>query len=201
MNDVNKALADLGNIRAQMAASTRFMGFTPPVIALTGMLALALAAIQSNSEALVISLLWHWVVLGLLVGFMIVVDTIMRAKLAHQLLADKMLITALWHFAPALSVGGIIGLAVFTSAPTAADLLPGTWQMLIAVGVFAARPNLPRPMVWVAGFYLVTGTCSLFYCLWHRFDPWAMGLPFGLGQMLVAWVLYDDGKGARHGQN
>jgi hypothetical protein len=46
-------------------------------------------------------------------------------------------------------------------------------------------------MVGVAVFYLIAGAVCL--VLSHgeaALSPWAMGLPFGIGQLLVAAVLY-----------
>jgi len=49
-------------------------------------------------------------------------------------------------------------------------------------------------------FYLATGTLCLALAQGeHALSPWAMGLPFGVGQLLAALVLYwtlersDDG--------
>src|SRR5687767_13290445 len=47
LQDLNKALADIGSIRQQLAAGTMFRGFGPAVIAITGVLAAATATAQS----------------------------------------------------------------------------------------------------------------------------------------------------------
>jgi hypothetical protein len=98
---------------------------------------------------------------------------------------------ALEPLMPALLAGGIIAAVVLVSAREAAWLLPGLWQILFSLGIFASMPRLPRATVIVAVFYLLTGLL----CLLHaRGDsalaPWAMGLPFGLGQALAAGILY-----------
>lgn len=47
MSDLHKALADIGNIRLQLAAGTMFRGFGPSVMATTGLIALATALAQT----------------------------------------------------------------------------------------------------------------------------------------------------------
>jgi hypothetical protein len=75
--------------------------------------------------------------------------------------------------------------------PTAVPLLPGLWQVLFSLGIFASCRLLPRPTFWVGVFYLFTGLGSL---AWFpgdaALDPWVMGLPFGFGQLMAASILY-----------
>jgi hypothetical protein len=50
---------------------------------------------------------------------------------------------------------------------------------------------LPRPTFWVAVFYLGAGLTVL--AIPHgdaALSPWMMGVPFGVGQLLAAAVLY-----------
>ena len=47
MNDVEKALVNIANIREQLVAGTEFQGFRPAVIGLTGIMALVMASSQS----------------------------------------------------------------------------------------------------------------------------------------------------------
>jgi cyanate permease len=69
-------------------------------------------------------------------------------------------------------------------------MLPGLWQIIFSLGIFAASRTLPRPIVVVGAWYLVCGLCCLAWARGeHAFSPWAMGLPFGLGQLFVAAVL------------
>ena len=47
MNDLNKAIGDISNIRRQVARSTEFRGYGPATLAATGLFALAAAAAQA----------------------------------------------------------------------------------------------------------------------------------------------------------
>ena len=70
-------------------------------------------------------------------------------------------------------------------------MLPGLWQVLFSLGIFASCRLLPRATFGVAVFYLASGlTCLALARGEAAFSPWAMGLPFGVGQLLAAAVLY-----------
>ena len=70
-------------------------------------------------------------------------------------------------------------------------MLPGLWQILFSLGIFASCRLLPRAIFGVAVFYLASGLACLALARGElAFSPWAMGLPFGTGQLLAAAVLY-----------
>jgi len=51
--------------------------------------------------------------------------------------------------------------------------------------------SVPRPMFAAGVWYLATGLAALAFANGvHAFSPWAMALPFGIGQLLVALVLF-----------
>jgi hypothetical protein len=98
---------------------------------------------------------------------------------------------AVEQFLPGLVAGVLVTFVLVGFVPSSAGLLPGLWQVLFSLGVFASARLLPRATFWVAVFYLCTGIC----CLALSSDavalsPWAMGLPFGAGQLFSAAVLY-----------
>jgi hypothetical protein len=56
--------------------------------------------------------------------------------------------------------------------------------------VFASCRFLPRQTKLVGIWYLVAGlTCLVVESGTKSFSPWTMGVPFGVGQLLVAGVL------------
>ena len=77
------------------------------------------------------------------------------------------------------------------TAPDALWLLPGIWQILFSLGIFASYRLLPRATFGVALFYLVAGVVCLATARGNgALSPWAMGIPFGFGQLYAAAVLY-----------
>jgi hypothetical protein len=186
-----------------LAASTRFQGFAPAIVAVTGGLALALAVYQTTGAepaGAVRLAVMQWIALAVISTALIGTEAVIRARRFHRAMADTMVTTTLRQFLPAGVAGAIVGIIILTRAPEHAWALPGVWQLLIAVGICAALANLPRQMAWAAGWYFLAGAASLFWMsATSSFSPWSMGLPFGVGQMLVALLLHLAAKDRRHG--
>ena len=63
--------------------------------------------------------------------------------------------------------------------------------MFYSLGIFATCRLLPRPMFAVAVFYAASGLTTLAAAQGEwAMNPLAMGIPFGLGQLFAAAVLY-----------
>lgn len=203
MTDIESALSDISRIRDQLAASTRFQGFTPMMVGFTGCLAVGLATLQSVRLDLCedpILFFAAWILLALICACLIATDAILRARRLHRAMADTMLNTTLRHFLPVCAAGGILAFILLTRAPQTAWALPGLWQILVSMGVFAALTNLPRRTVIVAGWYFLCGALSLTLASGNELaSPWMMGLPFGFGQLLAALVFHDACKRGTHG--
>ena len=69
-------------------------------------------------------------------------------------------------------------------------LLPGLWQMLVALGLFASTRFLPRQVALVGAWYFVAGASVLMLAGTRMLSPWAMGVPFGVGQFLLAAIFH-----------
>ncbi len=194
MRDVHRALAEIQSVRGYMARCLEFRGYGPLTLALTGMLALAVASVQAL-----------WLVdprhefprfLALWVGAagasltLIAVETIARARRLHSALAMQMVYSAVEQFLPAIVTGILLTAVLMRTAPQNLWMLPGLWQLLFSLGVFASCRFLPRATFWVGVWYLATGmTClALGRGAW-AFSPWEMGIPFGIGHLMVAGVL------------
>jgi hypothetical protein len=79
-------------------------------------------------------------------------------------------------------------------------MLPGLWQIIFSLGFLASCRVLPRAMFAVGAWYLAAGLASLAFAnAEHAFSPWAMALPFGLGQLMMAGILYRSGT--RHAED
>jgi hypothetical protein len=75
-------------------------------------------------------------------------------------------------------------------APQSLWMLPGLWQVIFSLGVFSSCQFLPRPMFAVGVWYLAAGLiCLALGGADWAFSPWTMGVPFGVGQLLVAAFL------------
>jgi hypothetical protein len=98
---------------------------------------------------------------------------------------------AVGQFLPSVVAGGLVTLAIAQEATACSWMLPGLWSIFFSLGIFASYRLLPKATFWVGVYYLLAGVLCL---VWAKddfaFSPWAMGLPFGFGQLLSAAILY-----------
>jgi hypothetical protein len=195
MQDLKRALADIGDIRQQMASGMLFRGFGPAVMACSGLLALATAAAQTAWFAEVSRdpavFFGAWIATALLSCGLIGFEMVARTRRHHGGLADEMIINAVEHFLPAGAAGVVIGVVLMRFAPQTVWMLPGLWAILVGVGLFASVRFLPR-MVGLAGawYFLAGMTVLIVAARTESLIPWAMGVPFGLGQLVLAGILH-----------
>lgn len=194
MGELEKALGDISSIRRQMADTTVFRGYGPATLAATSALAAAAAELQAfvvhDPWRQVRLYLWIWgsaAVLGAALGAAGVVS---RTRRMHSGLSNEMLGMAVDQFLPSLGVGVLLGIVLIRCAPAALWMLPGLLQIVFSLGVFSSCRFLPRPMQAAAAWYLLTGLACLALGDARAFSPWAMGLPFAGGQLLIAAILF-----------
>jgi hypothetical protein len=195
MRDLDKALADILAIRSQIAAGTAFRGYGPAAVAATGGLALITAFGQAvwldDPTAKPLAFFAGWIAAALASAVIIGVEMRARSRRHHSGLADAMVRQAIEQFLPAGVAGAILGLALAKFAPEALWMLPGLWQILVSLGVFASVRMLPRTVVIGGAWYFVAGFVVLMLTSQdHALSPWTMGLPFVIGQFLMAAILH-----------
>jgi fumarate reductase subunit D len=195
MQDLDKALADITAIRSQMARGTEFRGYGPATIAATGLLAIGAAAVQAlwvpDPTHEVLLYLALWIATALICVVLIGIEMVARTRRIHRGLADEMIHAATEQFIPAGVAGVLLTVVLYRFAPDELWMLPGLWQIVFSLGLFAACRSLPRPMFAAAVWYLATGLASLAFAnRAQAFSPLAMAVPYGIGQLYVAAVLY-----------
>jgi hypothetical protein len=194
MQDLHRALADISAIRDQMARGTVFRGYGPAALAATGLLALLAAVGQSylidDPVHDIAAYLAVWIATAALAVLIVGSEAIRRSRRIHDGLADDMLRAAAEQFLPAAVAGVLLTSVLVRTAEATLWMLPGLWQVLFSLGVFASCRSLPWPMIGVAIWYLAAGlTCLALANGADALSPWAMGLPFLVGQMLAAFLL------------
>jgi hypothetical protein len=177
-----------------VARGTQFRGYGPASVASSGVLALAVASAQAfwakDLGRDVTSFLAVWVATAAVSVVLSTLETIVRARRVHSGFASEMLQSALEQFLPATIVGLLLTGVLLLAAPTDLWMLPGLWELIFSLGVFASCRFLPRQMFGVGVWYLVCGlTCLMIEGGPRVLSPWEMGIPFGVGQLLVAAVL------------
>lgn len=193
MTELHRALSDIRSIRGQLARGMEFRGYGPSALAATGIAAWLAAFVQwSWLGALthdVHAYLAVWVPTAVICFSIIVVEAYLRATRLHAGLAPQMMRAALEQFLPPLSVGLLLTVIICTRAPGVCWMLPGLWQLIFSLGVFASCRLLPAPVFAVGLWYMACGLACLALGS-AALSPWAMGLPFGVGQLLVALALH-----------
>lgn len=200
MSNLDRALAEISAIRGQMARASEFRGYGPATFAITGLLALMTALGQSlwlkDPAGHVWAYLTLWIGLAGVSASIIGFEMVTRSRRLHSDLADEMIRAAVEQFLPAAAAGGLITLALIRFSPRSLPLLPGLWQIIFGLGVFASCRFLPRRLAAVGVWYLASGLVALALSNGpEAFSPWVMGLAFGVGQLLVAGLLH-HGLGA-----
>ena len=194
MSELHKALGDISSIRRQMAASTQFRGYGPATLALTGVIAMAAAGVQSawlhNPASHMRAYLGIWLATAVLGAAVAGVQVYTRTRRIHSGLSDEMIRTAVEQFLPAVAAGFLLTAALTLYVPDAVWMLPGLWQVIFSLGVFSSCRFLPRPMYLAGAWYLGTGLTCIAFGDGRALSPWTMGLAFGAGQLLVAGILF-----------
>ncbi len=197
MQDLDRALAEIGAIRSQLARGERFHGLGPTAFASTGVLAVLAALGQARwmPSPGITAFLALWLAVAAVSAGVIGLEMINRSRRMHSALADEMISAAVLQFLPAAGAGVLLTAVLFRFAPQCLWMTPGLWQITFGLGVFASCRFLPRGLLLVGGWYVASGLACLAYAQGpHALSAWTMGGPFGIGQILVAAVLRFSGE-------
>ena len=196
MSELRQALAEINAIRTQVARDTQFRGYGPASVAASEVLALVVAGLQSHwlIESQDFSAYFvGWIVTAAVAVTLTAGETLSRSRRVHGRFAMEMIHAAVEQFLPALVVGVLLTGVLMRAAPREIWMLPGLWELIFSLGVFASCRFLPRQTFVVGVWYLAAGlTCLLVQNGSRTFLPWTMGIPFGVGQLLVAAILRYD---------
>ena len=193
--ELRDALIQISEIRQQMARTEVFRGYRALPVAFSGLLAVSAAVVQGalirDPSQQMTAYLALWTGTAVVSAVAAGAEMVIRSRGAVSSLRREITWLAVEQFLPSLAAGAMLTLVLVRSAPECLWMLPGLWQILFSLGVFASCRLLPRATFGVALFYLTTGLLTLAAARGDSaFSPWAMGLPFGAGQFFAAGVLY-----------
>lgn len=193
--ELRDAIEQISEIRAQIARTETFRGYRSLTVGFSGAVALVAAILQAvlitepaQNVGAYLTLWLGAAAVGLLsAGF----EMIWRCRQSASGLSGRLTWIAVEQFLPCVLAGALVTFVLVRFAPSTAWMLPGLWSILFSLGVFASSRLLPKPVFWVGAFYLFAGALTL---AWARddaaFSPWAMAIPFGIGQLMAAGILY-----------
>jgi hypothetical protein len=193
--DLQEALSQISEIREQVARTETFRGYRAAPVAFSGVLACLAAGFQ---QALIpeptknpAAYLGLWVGAALLSMLVTGIAMILHCKKSTSSLTRPNTILAVGQFLPNVVAGGLVTYVLFQQVPSELWMLPGLWSIFFSLGIFASYRVLPKATFWVGVFYMTAGVlCLVFARGEFEFSPWAMGVPFGVGQFLSASILY-----------
>lgn len=194
MPQVDEALAEIRAIRVQIARGSEFHGYGPLSVAASGLLALLFAAAQGHwPDTLARSSLGFvagWIAVAATSLLLTGTETLMRTRRVHSGSAQEMIQSAAEQFLPAIMTGLLLTAVLGRFTPGNSWMLPGLWQLLFSLGIFASCRFLPRHMSLAGIWYVASGlSCLAMGPPDASLSPWEMGIPFGAGQLLTAGVL------------
>ncbi len=192
MSELNRALVEIRSIRRQVARSTEFRGYGPATLFATAVLAVLTGIAQTHwvpdpasCPAQYVAL---WVTTGMLCAALIVTQMLTRANRLHSGMANEMIRMAVAQFLPAAVAGVVLPFVLLRAAPGAVWMLPGLWQIIFSLGVFASCRCLPRPMLLVGIWFLVTGLACIHLGDVRSLTPVTMAGSYAVGMTLVAAI-------------
>ncbi|MDR3636521.1 MAG: hypothetical protein P4L84_22145 [Isosphaeraceae bacterium] len=193
--ELREAMTQISEIRAQMARTEMFRGYRAVPVAFSGLLALTAAGLQAiwmpEPTTALGGYLALWVGTAVVSAVAAGSQMALRARLSTSRWSRAITWLAIEQFVPCLVTGGLLTFVLVRFAAESVWMLPGLWQILFSLGIFASCRLLPRATFGVGVFYLAAGLASLILAQGPAaLSPWSMGLPFGVGQLLVALVLY-----------
>lgn len=198
MTDLNQALIDIRSIRRQVANVTEFRGYGPLTLSATAVFALLGGAAQhlwlprpASHPAQYLAL---WLSTGILSAALIVTQMLTRADRLHSGMADEMIRVAVAQFLPAAIAGIILPFVLLHITRNVFWMLPGLWQIVFSLGVFASCRCLPRPMLLAGAWFLLTGLAGVSLGGPRALAPVIMSVPYAVGMGFVAIVHYLSAK-------
>jgi hypothetical protein len=200
MTDIHQALIEIRSIRRQVAQATEFRGYGPATLFATSIVAVGAGIVQahwvaepSSHPAQYVAL---WLSTGVLCAALIATQMLVRANRIHSSMADEMIRMALAQFLPAAIAGVALPFVLLHSSPSVLWMLPGLWQIIFSLGVFASCRCLPRPMLLVGAWFLATGLACVALGDARALASTTMSGAYGVGMALVAAIHFLHAKKA-----
>jgi hypothetical protein len=192
--EVERALADLAEVRDRLAACQQFKGYSGPAAAASGVIAIVAGLAQfvlvphPTTPADGRTYLFVWfacLAAALILNYgAIAVWYARTGAVQERVRARSAGVTLL----PAIVFGAVLSLALILHGLV--WMLPGVWYASYAVGLYASRALVPKGALPLAAAFGIIGTVLLLApnpampLAW-----WVMPVGFGFGQIYIGWLL------------
>lgn len=198
MTDLERALADIAEVRERLGHMQRFRGYSGIAAMASGAFALIAGALQALLVPHVLTA--HQGHLYFALWFVCCAASVLvnYGAIAHWYVNDA---TARdkWQTAtvglsmiPALVLGAVLSFALLRANLFA--FLPGVWYGCYGVGLFASRTMVPRAVVPIAAAFMVAGMGLLFAAPLVALQWWVLPAGFGIGQLAIGLIIMREGR-------
>jgi hypothetical protein len=195
--NVRNAINQLEQIHDQLTRSEVYRGFRVPGVTAVGIVALVAALGQQYFPGTVegTGFVTYWVLIAGICGLIGTTTAVHLYSTREDAFARRRTRRVMAQFSPCLLGGAIMTIAL-CRAPEKVSFLPGIWGIIFGLGIIAASPHLPSGIGMVGLGYVAAG-CALLLRVSPNDNPsgWAVGLVFGVGHLLTAFVLWREDEG------
>lgn len=189
MTDLERALADIAEVRERLGHVQRFRGYSAAAAMASGVLAVAGGILQAlllphaagAQQAREYFALWFCVCAASMI--------VNYGAIAHWFVNDAsarerwQTATVGFSILPSIAVGAALSFAMLRAGLP--GFLPGIWCACYGAGLFASRTTLPPAAVAVSTVFLAAGIALLFAPAALALAWWVLPLTFGAGQLVI----------------
>jgi hypothetical protein len=196
MTDLERALADIAEVRERLAWTQRFRGYSGIAAIFSGCLAIAAGIVQAllvpdpahTAGGRTYFAIWFLcAVAAALVNYAAIAHWFVNDATARDRWQTRTVGLAIL---PALALGAVLSFALLEDGLL--RLLPGVWYGCYGVGLLASQAMLPRGVRPIAAAFLVTGALLLFAPASLALAWWVPPLGFGIGQILIGAAILHE---------
>lgn len=197
--EVERALADLAEVRDRLASVQEFRGYSGSAAALSGAAAIVAGIVQwaiapfpqTPADTHRYLIIWFaCLAAALAINYGALLIWYIRNAGLHERQQTR---TVGISILPAVALGAVLSVAMIAHGMI--WLLPGIWYAAYGIGLFSSRAMLPRGVIYVATAFGLVGAALILTP-----DPslplsfWIMPAGFGVGQTIIGYLLSLDRK-------
>lgn len=189
MTDLERALADIAEVRDRLGHMQRFKGYSGVAAMLSGLFAMGAGVVQlmlvpavssAHDARLYFSIWFVCCFAAMLVNYSTIAHWYVNDASAREKWQTA---TVGFSILPAVVVGAALSFALLRVQMM--PLLPGVWCACYGTGLFASRTTLPPAAVWTAAAFMCAGMVLMFVPPAIALAWWVLPLTFGIGQLTI----------------
>ncbi len=196
--EVERALADLEEVRDRLAGVQRFRGYSSRVAVASGAFAIAGGVVQgllvpvphSAGDIRLYLIIWMaclGAALAVYYGNLALWHS-RKSGLGARAQTKTVSITIL----PALGLGAVLSVAAYLHGVP--SLLPGVWYACYGLGLYASRNMVPPGVMPIAAAFWIVGAFLLLVpSATLPLTFWVMPAGFSIGQFAIGWLIAREG--------